>query len=53
VNNEQGGKADGLRVFAGRLDPFFFDGVKAAQAIVTGQLESYGSSGADPERSVR
>ncbi len=39
VNDEEGGRAQGLRVFAGRrLDPFFFDGVRAAQAIVTGQL---------------
>ena len=39
VNDEQGGEADGLRVFAGRrLDPFFFDGVRAVQTIVTGQL---------------
>ena len=39
VNDEQGGKADGLRVFAGRrLDPFFFDGVRAVQTIMTRQL---------------
>ena len=39
VNDEQGGKAHGLRVFAGRrMDPFFFDGVRAAQTIVTQQL---------------
>lgn len=39
VNDEQGGQADGLRVFAGvRLDPFFFDGVKALQTIVTRKL---------------
>ena len=39
VNDEQGGEADGLRVFAGRrLDPFFFDGVRAVQTIVTRQL---------------
>lgn len=45
MNYEQGGSADGLRVFAGRrLDQFFFDGVTAAQAIMTVQLESYGSA---------
>jgi Domain of unknown function (DUF4331) len=39
VNDEQGGEADGLRVFAGRrLDPFFFDGVRAVQTILTRQL---------------
>ena len=39
VNDEQGGKAHGLRVFAGRrMDPFFFDGVRAAQALMTGKL---------------
>lgn len=39
VNDEQGGKAEGLRVFAGvRMDPFFFDGVKALETIVTGKL---------------
>ena len=39
VNDEQGGKAHGLRVFAGRrMDPFFFDGVRAVQTIVTQQL---------------
>jgi Domain of unknown function (DUF4331) len=39
VNDEQGGEADGLRVFAGRrLDPFFFDGVRAVQTVMTGQL---------------
>ena len=40
VNDEQGAEADGLRVFAGRrLDPFFFDGVRAVQTVLTGQLE--------------
>jgi hypothetical protein len=39
VNDEQGGQAEGLRVFAGvRMDPFFFDGVKALETIVTGKL---------------
>ena len=39
VSDEEGGSADGLRVFAGRrLDPFFFDGVRAVQTIVTRQL---------------
>ena len=39
VNDEQGGQAHGLRVFAGRrMDPFFFDGVRAVQTIVTRQL---------------
>ena len=39
VNDEQGGNADGLRVFAGRrLDPFFFDGVRAVQTVLTRQL---------------
>ena len=39
VNDEQGGQAHGLRAFAGRrMDPFFFDGVRAAQALMTGQL---------------
>ncbi|WP_327099338.1 DUF4331 domain-containing protein [Nocardia vinacea] len=39
VNDEQGGKAHGLRAFAGRrMDPFFFDGVRAAQTIMTRQL---------------
>ena len=47
VNDEQGGQADGLRVFAGvRMDPFFFDGVKALQTIVTRKLafEAKGNS---------
>ena len=39
VNDEEGGKAQGLRVFAGRrLDPFFFDGVRVVQTVVTRQL---------------
>jgi hypothetical protein len=39
VNDEAGGKAQGLRVFAGRrLDPFFQDGVRLAQALKTGKL---------------
>lgn len=39
VNDDRGGQTDGLRVFAGvRLDPFFFDGVKAGQTIVTRKL---------------
>ena len=39
VNDEQGGQAHGLRAFAGRrMDPFFFDGVRTAQAIMTGKL---------------
>ena len=39
VNDEQGGTAHGLRVFAGRrMDPFFFDGVRAAQTMVTRRL---------------
>ena len=39
VNDEQGGQAQGLRVFAGlRLDPFFFDGARAVQTIMTRQL---------------
>ena len=39
VNDEQGGQAEGLRVFAGvRMDPFFFDGVKALETIVTRKL---------------
>jgi Domain of unknown function (DUF4331) len=39
VNDEAGGKAQGLRVFAGRrLDPFFQDGVRLAQALMTGKL---------------
>lgn len=39
VNDERGGQTDGLRAFAGvRMDPFFFDGVKALQTIVTRKL---------------
>jgi hypothetical protein len=39
VNDEEGGKTQGLRVFAGRrMDPFFLDGVRVAQAMMTGQL---------------
>ncbi len=39
VNDEQGGQAQGMRVFAGiRMDPFFFDGVRALQTIVTRKL---------------
>lgn len=39
VNDEQGGRAQGLRVFAGvRMDPFFFDGGRALQTIVTRKL---------------
>ena len=39
VNEDQGAKGHGLRVFAGRrLDPFFFDGVRALQTLMTGQL---------------
>jgi Domain of unknown function (DUF4331) len=47
VNDEQGGQSEGLRAFAGvRLDPFFFDGVKALQTIVTRKLafEAKGSA---------
>ena len=39
VNDEQGGQAQGLRVFAGvRMDPFFFDGKRAVQTIISGKL---------------
>ena len=39
VNDEQGAQAQGLRVFAGvRMDPFFFDGRRAVQTILTCQL---------------
>jgi hypothetical protein len=39
VNDEQGGKGQGLRVFAGRrLDPFFFDGVRAVQSLMAKKL---------------
>jgi hypothetical protein len=39
VNDEQGEDLHGLRVFAGRrMDPFFFDGVRAMKTVVTRQL---------------
>lgn len=39
ANDERGGQAPGLRVFAGlRLDPFFFDGVRMAQTVITQKL---------------
>lgn len=39
VNDEKGGKGQGLRVFAGRrLDPFFFDGVRAVQSLMARKL---------------
>lgn len=39
VNDEHGGQAHGLRAFAGvRMDPFFFDGRKALETIVTRKL---------------
>jgi len=39
VNDEQGGQAQGLRIFAGaRMDPFFFDGPRAVQTIMTRKL---------------
>jgi Domain of unknown function (DUF4331) len=39
VNDEEGGKTQGLRVFAGRrMDPFFQDGVRLAQSMMTGKL---------------
>ena len=39
VNDEAGGKNQGLRVFAGRrMDPFFQDGVRLAQTLKTGKL---------------
>lgn len=39
VNDKEGGQTDGMRVFAGvRMDPFFFDGVKALETIVTRKL---------------
>lgn len=39
VNDEKGGEAPGLRVFAGvRLDPFFFDGGRMALTMKTRQL---------------
>jgi len=39
VDDEKGGRGEGLRVFAGlRSDPFFMDGVAIAQTIQTGRL---------------
>src|SRR6266542_3816738 len=39
VNDENGGGAEGLHVFAGqRSDPFFLDGPMAAQTLATRQL---------------
>lgn len=39
VNEESGGQAKGLRVFAGRrMDPFFLDGAKVGQSMMTGKL---------------
>lgn len=39
VNDESGAQAEGLRVFAGvRMDPFFFDGRKALETLVTRKL---------------
>ena len=39
VNDENGGRGEGLHVFAGqRSDPFFLDGPMAAQTIATGAL---------------
>src|SRR5260370_1568419 len=39
VNDENGGKGEGLHVFAGqRSDPFFLDGPMAAQTLATRQL---------------
>lgn len=39
VNDEQGGQVRGLRIFAGaRMDPFFFDGPRAVQTIMTRKL---------------
>ncbi len=39
VNDELGSESRGLRVFAGvRMDPFFFDGRKALETIVTRKL---------------
>src|SRR3954463_8532912 len=39
VNDENGGRAKGLHVFAGqRSDPFFLDGPMAAQTLATRQL---------------
>ncbi len=45
LNDEEGGRTDGLRVFAGvRMDPFFFDGVKAFETMVTRKL-AFSASG--------
>jgi hypothetical protein len=47
INDEAGGQANGLRVFAGRrMDPFFLDGAKVGQSMMTGKLafESVGNS---------
>ena len=39
VNDENGGRAEGMHVFAGqRSDPFFLDGPMAAQTLATRQL---------------
>ncbi len=39
VNDERGAESDGLRVFAGvRMDPFFFDGRKALETMMTRKL---------------
>jgi hypothetical protein len=39
VNDEQGGRAPGMRVFAGlRMDPWFFDSARMMQTIKTRQL---------------
>lgn len=39
VNDENGGRADGLRLYAGvRSDPFILDGGAAEQTLVTGRL---------------
>ena len=39
VDDEKGGRGEGMRVFAGlRSDPFFLDGIAIAQTIQTGRL---------------
>ena len=39
VDDEKGGRGEGMRVFAGlRSDPFFLDGLAIAQTIQTGRL---------------
>lgn len=39
VNDERGVQGESLRVFAGvRMDPFFFDGRKALETLMTGKL---------------